>query len=172
MLKPLLLFATFTGLTLGALFAFADSAFGDEYLRWETEDGVVAFADDPRKVPARYRDAAEVVQAGTEAARITPLDAVAVAAYRTALAERLEHLSAINLPEEFYYEDEPGPGGFNLRSASVEVPFDGAETFETVTFRERDPRTGGATTRMVTETRADGEVIERVLDYRRMSPLP
>lgn len=64
--------------------------------RWTTDDGGIAFADDAKRIPERYRERAE--QITTEGlsgyARFTPTDAAASQRYADRLAERVETLRA------------------------------------------------------------------------------
>jgi hypothetical protein len=62
--------------------------------RWETAEGTLAFADDPKRIPERYRDVAEQIQVdGLEGyARFTPIDGAAEQARTEQLAERLDGL--------------------------------------------------------------------------------
>lgn len=59
--------------------------------RWETAEGTLAFADDPKRIPERYRDVAEQIQVdGLEGyARFSPIDGAAEQARTDLLAERL-----------------------------------------------------------------------------------
>ena len=45
-------------LAIATLGLAASEASGETFLAWTTDDGVLAYADDPKRVPAKYRDAA------------------------------------------------------------------------------------------------------------------
>lgn len=64
--------------------------------RWETEDGTIAFADDVKRIPERYRTQAEgIAPEGLDGYhRFTPTDRSAQDAYADRLAERLDGLRA------------------------------------------------------------------------------
>lgn len=70
--------------------------------RWETADGTVAFTDDPKRVPARYQDAAAVVDRGmlTDYGRFSAVDGAANEESARQLAERLAALRAANASTE------------------------------------------------------------------------
>lgn len=85
--------ALVAGVGLVALGAQAEGMF-----TWTTEDGVHAYTDDPKKVPARYEDQAEIVRREELDSydRYTPKDATATERYAQRLTDRLEHLRALN----------------------------------------------------------------------------
>jgi hypothetical protein len=70
--------------------------------RWQTEDGAIAYADDEKRIPERYRAQAE--QLGSEALsdhpRFTPTDAAASQAYAEQLAARLAAMRAAALEDD------------------------------------------------------------------------
>ncbi len=65
---------------------------------WRTEDGGYAFSDDPKAVPARYRDQVTVRETRrlSDYKRYTPSDGAANERYAEQLTARLEHLRAVN----------------------------------------------------------------------------
>jgi hypothetical protein len=79
------------GVALGAIGAEASTLW-----RWQTEDGSVAYADDEKRIPERYRARAEAVtpESLSDMGRITTLDASATQAYSEQLAARLAALRA------------------------------------------------------------------------------
>ena len=76
----------------------AAPAAADPVYSWRTEDGGYAFTDDPKGVPARYRDQAQVRETGRlhDYKRYTPADGAASERYAEQLTSRLEHLRAVN----------------------------------------------------------------------------
>ncbi len=86
------------------------SASGPIY-RWESDDGVLAFTDDARRVPARYRAEAATIRRRPlkQHARFTPTDPEAALRYAERLADRLERLRALNA--RFDEREERVPGG-------------------------------------------------------------
>ncbi len=76
----------------------APSASGGPIYSWRTEDGGYAFTDDPKAIPARYRDEAKVRPSARlgDYARYTPSDDRAVERYSERLTQRLAHLRVVN----------------------------------------------------------------------------
>jgi hypothetical protein len=70
----------------------------DPVYSWRTADGGYAFTDDPKAIPARYRDQVEVREAKRldEYKRYTPADDEASERYAIQLDRRLEHLRRVN----------------------------------------------------------------------------
>ena len=107
MLMPILLkrsgcgpagFAVVLVAVLGFGLAIATSAVAGEFYSWETADGNVAFTDNPKNIPARYRDQVRVrnSQGIKDYARFTAEDSVETARYSNQLAKRLESLRRLN----------------------------------------------------------------------------
>jgi hypothetical protein len=76
------------------LAALATPALGGTLYKWTTEDGSVAFTDDSKRVPDRYRSQVETIETGglDGYERFTPTDSTAVASQRARLEARLERL--------------------------------------------------------------------------------
>ncbi len=76
------------------LAALATPAPAGTLYKWTTEDGSVAFTDDSKRVPDRYRSQVETIQTGglDTYERFTPTDSAAVASQRARLEARLERL--------------------------------------------------------------------------------
>ena len=83
---------------LGFGLAIATSAVAGEFYSWETADGDAAFTDNPKNIPARYRDQVRVrnSQGIEDYARFTAEDSVETARYSDQLAERIESLRRWN----------------------------------------------------------------------------
>ncbi|MFO7181773.1 MAG: DUF4124 domain-containing protein, partial [Pseudomonadota bacterium] len=81
---------------VAAVLAVGAPAGAGTLYRWQTESGTLAFADDPKRIPERYRDVAEEIQTdgldGYE--RFTPTDGAAQQTHEARLAERLDGLRA------------------------------------------------------------------------------
>lgn len=94
------------------LLASAPAGAGTLY-RWQTESGTLAFADDPKRIPERYRGQAEQIETeGLEGyGRFTPLDGAAQREQAEQLGERLEGLRAesgvAEEPAEVVVVEEP-----------------------------------------------------------------
>lgn len=80
-------------LAAAVLLASAPAGAGTLY-RWQTESGTLAFADDPKRIPERYRESAEQIQTeGLDGyGRYTPTDSAAQREQAEQLSERLEGL--------------------------------------------------------------------------------
>jgi len=92
-------------LLLSSIFAFGAASApvqAEQLYRWESPDGTVSFTDDAKRVPERYRRAAEQIDTNSLAGygRYTPTDAIASQEYAKRLAERLEILREANRTEE------------------------------------------------------------------------
>jgi hypothetical protein len=66
---------------------------------WQTEDGEAAFADDPKKIPARYRDqvSSRDAQRLGDYERFTTGVGKPTSSYSEQLAARLDHLRRVNV---------------------------------------------------------------------------
>jgi len=80
------------------LATFAAPAAADPVYSWRTEDGGYAFTDNPKGIPARYRDQAKRRETGRlgDYKRYTPSDDKATQRYAEQLDRRLAHLRAVN----------------------------------------------------------------------------
>ena len=69
--------------------------------RWETDNGTLAFADDVKRIPDRYREKAEAIasQSLDGYHRFTPTDAGAQQIHADRLADRLDGLRALTADE-------------------------------------------------------------------------
>jgi len=83
---------------LGLSFVIAYSSHAGEIYSWQTADGNVAFTDNPKNIPARYRDQVQVRKSvGIENyARFTAEDSAASERYSDQLAKRVEYLRRAN----------------------------------------------------------------------------
>jgi hypothetical protein len=92
-----------------ALAGFALPASAESLFRWTAEDGSVAYTDDAKRIPERYRSSARQVETGGLAGykQYSPTRAAGQAEYREQLAARLERLRALNesLDREAYYRE-------------------------------------------------------------------
>lgn len=81
-----------------ALVGLALPAAAGSFYRYETENGGIAYTDDAKRIPARYReDATPVARTSLDDfARFTPMAASEPVAYDERLAGRLAHLRDLN----------------------------------------------------------------------------
>ena len=107
MLMPILLkrsgcgpagFAVALVAVLGFGLAIATTAVAGEFYSWETADGNIAFTDNPKNIPARYRDQVQVRKSGGigDYARFTSGDSADTGHHSDQLAKRIEYLRASN----------------------------------------------------------------------------
>jgi len=68
------------------------------FYKWETDSGGIAFTDDPKQIPARYKDQAEtvVVRKLDDFERFTPMARSEPPAYAARLDQRLGYLRDLN----------------------------------------------------------------------------
>ena len=107
-----------------AVLMFGLPALAGEVYSWRTEDGGYAFTDDPKAVPPRYRDRAQArTTAGlSDYERLTAPEAGSTDAYAQRLADRLDHLRALNQnldQAEAWAAAASAPTGGGLQSLSV-----------------------------------------------------
>jgi len=82
----------------GALLAAVAPAAAGTIYRWKAADGSIAYADDLKRVPERYREHVETLttEGLGDYKRYTPTDPAASREYRQQLAERLDSLREWN----------------------------------------------------------------------------
>ncbi len=85
------------GVMAFALLLASPSRAGEIY-SWETADGNVAFTDNPKNIPARYRDQVQVRKSAGigDYERFTSEDSAATGRYSDQLAKRIEYLRESN----------------------------------------------------------------------------
>jgi len=87
-------------LALGALaLALAAPATAGTVFGWTTDDGIAAYTNDPKRVPARYKNGVRRIRVNnglSSYARFTPRDVASNAGYEQRVYERVERLRALN----------------------------------------------------------------------------
>jgi len=118
---PLNPIAWIAGLLVATL---AVPAAAGSFYRYETDDGGIAFTDDPKRIPARYRDDAETIarQGFDGFDRYTHVEAEREAGHEGRTAARLGHLRDLNarlVTPGAVGAPQPGagPGGLTLRTS-------------------------------------------------------
>jgi hypothetical protein len=74
------------------------SAGAESMFRWTAEDGSISYTDDAKRIPERYRPAAETIQTGgiTGYKRYSPARGEAQVVYTEQLAARVQRLRELN----------------------------------------------------------------------------
>jgi hypothetical protein len=90
--------AVVTVAVLGFGLAVATPAISGEIYSWDTGDGNVAFTDNPKNIPSRYRDQVQVRKSEgiDDYARFTAEDSAVTDRYSDRLAKRIEYLRRAN----------------------------------------------------------------------------
>ena len=110
------------------LLATASTA-GDIYT-WETADGNVAFTDNPKNIPARYRDQVQVRKSGGigDYARFTAENSADTEQYSDQLAKRLEYLRESNSGRDAALAAGKTIGVASITVSGVDMRFPAADT--------------------------------------------
>ena len=139
MLMPILLkrsgcgpagFAVVLVAVLGFGLAIATPAVAGEFYSWETVDGNVAFTDNPKNIPARYRDQVRVrnSQGIRDYARFTAEDSVETARYSDQLAKRIETLRRLNSERKVAPAAAENVGVASITVSGVDLRLPAADT--------------------------------------------
>lgn len=156
-------------LLLGALaLALAAPAGAGTVFAWTTDDGVSAYTNDPKRIPARYKDGARRIQVRdglASYARYTPRDTAADATYANRVYDRLERLRTLNAHlDASRVAQQTTPAGYetalrlNRRSTiRVQTPMRGDAPIVVDEHRVRSPNR--MVTRHVTVVRQGDHVI-------------
>lgn len=155
-----------------ALVAVAMPAAAGTVYRWTADDGSVSYADDAKRIPARYRAAAEKVEMHglTGYKRYSPTNGVSQVTYLEQLAERVARLRELN--EALDRVEVPAYAGAQIAPPSgpstmvevgdgltVSVPNSGASESPVVIQDVRVRRPGSAFTTTDTVITQDGRVM-------------
>jgi len=160
----------FIPLAVGLLVAtLAVPASAGSFFKYETEDGGIAFTDDPKRIPAAYRDDAETIQRNGfgDFDRYTHAGANHVASHAGRTDARLDHLRNLNarmITPDAVGAPMVGPQGLAIRSGrygqSVESysnPRAGDEPVIVETVRSRPD--GSPVTRHITIVRQGDQIL-------------
>lgn len=159
-----------------ALVAVAVPASAGTVYRWTAEDGSVSFADDAKRIPARYRDAAEKIEASGLSGykRYSPTNGASQVTYLEQLHERVARLRELNEALGRVEVPEYTGGGYAARVAppsgpstmieagdglTVSVPNSSASESPVVIQDVRVRRPGSAFTSTDTVITQDGRVM-------------
>lgn len=116
----------FLALTLAAGFFFASTiADARQVYRWETDDGVIAFGDDVKRIPDRYRSKAKLINTKTlpSTKRFSKVGKPAEAGHQDVATARLAHL------RDVYSSPEVGAATAKTAGETVTIAGDSAGRF-------------------------------------------
>ena len=175
-LRTLLLSLRTAGIAAATLLLALPALAGDIY-SWRTEDGAYAFTDDPKAIPARYRD--QVVKRETQGLsgyhRLTAPGPGSSDEYSQRLANRLEHLRALNQGLDNAYARRPSAGvrtlEINTGELNVGVPVDGGNEGPVVTENIRFRHKGELATRHNFVVSKGGEILAIIKGKRNIGEI-
>jgi hypothetical protein len=141
MLMPILLkrsgseptgLAAVTIALLGLGILTATPAFSGEIYSWDTGDGHIAFTDNPKNIPARYRDQVTVRQSEgiQDYKRFTAEDSARTDHYAEQLAQRIEYLRRVNGRRETAPPPVENVGVATISVSGVDLRLPAADTSE------------------------------------------
>jgi hypothetical protein len=115
---------------LGFGLAVTTSAVAGEIYSWDTGDGNVAFTDNPKNIPARYRDQVKVrkSQGIGDYARFTSQDSAETARYADQLAKRIEYLRWSNSGRDVAPAAGENVGVAAITVSGIDMRFPAADT--------------------------------------------
>lgn len=123
---------------LGFGLAVATPAVSGEIYSWETADGNVAFTDNPKNIPSRYRDQVRVRKSeGIQGyARFTAEDSAETGRYSDQLAKRIEYLRASNSGRDVAPEYPENVGVASVTVSGVDLRLPAADTSAPIIIEE------------------------------------
>jgi hypothetical protein len=115
---------------LGVSLLLATSSRGGEIYSWTTADGNVAFTDNPKTIPARYRDQVQMrrSQGIEDYARFTSEDSAETERYSDQLAKRIEYLRWLNGDRTAAHAASDGIGVASITVSGVDLRLPAADT--------------------------------------------
>lgn len=167
----------FISLSVGLLVAtLAVPAAAGSFYRYQTDDGGIAFTDDAKRVPERYRDGAEEIRRDgfDDFDRYTEVGPAHEAAFQGRTEARIEHLRAFNArtvsPDAVTAPSALAPGSLALRTSRDVQSFvspQGNEPVIVETVRSRPA--GSPVTRHITIVRQGDRILSVVEPQQRHS---
>lgn len=148
---------------VGLVAGLAAPALAGTFYSWTTEDGVRAYTDDAKRVPARYRSRAQLRDTGSLDGyeRFTPIDAAAeqALASQARRAERAGARSVEALPSVSAPPPSGGPG-ITLETGDLNIALVGADGGEPIVVEQiRTKVAGSNATRTVQVVRQGDRVL-------------
>jgi hypothetical protein len=155
-----------------ALAPLASASAGTLY-RWTNADGVIAFSDDPKRIPEAYRASATQVKTSSLASypRYTPAPVAESQSYRERLDAHVERMRSLNdevAAEQLAASPQPSRGSLGdvrvNKKLSIAIPEEARASDEPVVVEEHRVRSGNITTHVYVVRQG-----ERVLSVMRPS---
>jgi hypothetical protein len=154
--------------------AIALPAIAGTMYSWRTPDGSQAFTDDPKRIPARYRDDAARRPMGhlEDYSRYTPSELGTKEAYGERLERRLEHLRATTRPQTGAAAPKDLRLGVDVGEDFISMPLNGDGEAPTVIESVRlGPDSMHITTRHATKIHSgDGLIVIRKAERNDTAP--
>ncbi len=115
---------------LGFSLLLASYSRAGEIYSWTTADGNVAFTDNPKNIPARYRDQMRVRKSGgiEDYARFTAEDSAETERYSDQLAKRIEYLRWVNDGRDTAPAVSENVGAASVTISGVDLRLPAADT--------------------------------------------
>jgi hypothetical protein len=171
----------FIPLAAGLLVAtLAVPAAAGSFYKYETDDGGIAFTDDAKRIPARYRDEAETIEQKNldDFERFTPMGTARPAPHAARMDERLVYLRDMNArvvtPDAVRAPSGVGPGGLTFRTGrdgqDIEASLSPRRDGEPVIVEKiRSRPDGSPVTRHITIVRQGDEILSIIAPEQRHS---
>jgi hypothetical protein len=149
------------GSTLAAF--CAAPAFAGTYYTWTTEDDVVSYTNNSKRIPAKYRDSAKQQSTGSLQGykQYTPSQK-ADGSHASRLSDRLEHLRAASAAPAVSSAPEGTGVTLDFGSVELQVPGD-ADASEPITVEEVRVRDRGHTSSRTVQVIRRGDKVISVI---------
>ncbi len=130
---------------LGFSLLLASYSRAGEIYSWTTGDGNVAFTDNPKTIPARYRDQVQVRKShGIEDyARFTSEDSAQTARYSDQLAKRVEYLRGLNSARAAAPAADESVGVASITVSGVDLRLPAADASAPIIVERLRVKSGG-----------------------------
>jgi hypothetical protein len=148
----------------GLALALATSASAGTLYRWTNADGVVAFSDDPKRIPEAYRASAATVKTSSLASypRYTPAPVAEGMGYRERLTAHVARMRTLNeevTAERLAAAPPPSRGALGEvrvnKKLSIALPEEARTSDDPVVVEEHRVRSGNTTTHIYVVRQGD-----------------
>jgi hypothetical protein len=130
---------------LGLALLLATPSRSGEIYSWETADGNFAFTDNPKNIPARYRDQMRVRKSGgiEDYARFTAEDSAETERYSDQLAKRIEYLRWVNDGRDTAPAVSENVGAASVTISGVDLRLPAADTSQPIIVEKLRVKSAG-----------------------------